>query len=136
MGGHAGATLDEPTLTGLMRDFSGSLFRYVSRLTFNDCRLAEEVVQETFVRAWLRPDVMDNTYSSIRPWLFTVARNLVNDHKRARMARPAEVGDAELVTLPEERDPIDETLLAQAMRQAMARLTRCAPCGPSSTRWR
>jgi RNA polymerase sigma-70 factor (ECF subfamily) len=106
-----------------MRDFSAPLFRYVTRLTFNDSQLAEEVVQETFVRAWQRPDVINNKYSSIGPWLFTVARNLVNDHKRARMARPTEVSDTELNVLPAERDPIDRVLISQVIRQAMARLT-------------
>jgi RNA polymerase sigma-70 factor, ECF subfamily len=119
----SGATLDEPSLAELMRDFSAPLYRYVKRLTFNNCQLAEEVVQETFVRAWQRPDIVNDRYSSIGPWLFTVARNLVNDHKRVRMARPAEVNDAELTNLPTERDPIEETLLAEVVRQAVAKLS-------------
>jgi len=75
------------------------------------------------VRAWQRPSIVNDRYSSIRPWLFTVARNLVNDHWRARKSRPAEVGDAELAGVAEERDQIDETVQAQAMRQAVARLS-------------
>jgi RNA polymerase sigma-70 factor (ECF subfamily) len=114
--------MDDRTLVEMVRDFSVPLHRYVSKLTAHDTQLAEDVVQETLVRAWQRPNIVNNRYSSIRPWLFTVARNLVHDHWRARKSRPAEVGDAELVTLAEERDHIDETVQAHAMRQAVARL--------------
>jgi RNA polymerase sigma-70 factor (ECF subfamily) len=34
-----------------------------------------------------------------------------------------EVGESELTSTPEERDQVDETVMAQAMRQAMAQLT-------------
>jgi len=115
--------MDDRTMAALVRDFTVPLHRYVSKLTTHDTQLAEDVVQETLVRAWQRPSIVNNRYSSIRPWLFTVARNLVHDHWRARKSRPAEVGDAELATVAEERDHIDETVQAHAMRQAMARLS-------------
>jgi RNA polymerase sigma-70 factor (ECF subfamily) len=115
--------MDDRTMAEVVRDCSVALHRYVSRLTAHDTQLAEDVVQETLLRAWQRPNIVNNRYSSIRPWLFTVARNLVHDHWRARKSRPAEVGDAELDTVAEERDHIDETVQAHAMRQAMARLS-------------
>jgi RNA polymerase sigma-70 factor (ECF subfamily) len=118
-----GPHMDDGTLTELIRDFGVPLRRYVSKLTVNDAPLAEDVVQETLVRAWQRPHIVNNRYSSIRPWLFTVARNLVNDHWRARKARPTEVSETELAAVAEERDQIDETVRAHAMRQAMARLS-------------
>jgi|SRR5215470_981763 len=118
-----GATMDDATLTRLVRDYTEPLLRYVTRLTFNDPQLAEDIVQETFVKVWQRPDVVNNRYSSIGPWLFTVARNLVNDHKRMRMARAIEVSDAELTTIPDQRDPIGDSLQAHAIWQAVARLT-------------
>jgi RNA polymerase sigma-70 factor, ECF subfamily len=115
--------MDEPTLTELIREYSVPLLGYVTKLTFNDRQLAEDIVQETFVRAWQRPHVLNSRHSTVGPWLFTVARNLVNDHRRSRATRPTEVSDGELATFPEERDWISETLLAQDMRRAMARLT-------------
>ncbi len=118
-----GPRMDDGAVTELVRDFGAPLRRYVGKLTLNDAQLAEDVVQETLVRAWQRPNIVNNRYSSIRPWLFTVARNLVNDHWRARKARPTEVSETELATVAEERDPIDETVRAHAMRQAMARLS-------------
>jgi RNA polymerase sigma-70 factor (ECF subfamily) len=40
---------------------------------------AEDVVQETLLRACRSPDVVDGTHGSVRGWLFTVARHLVVD---------------------------------------------------------
>jgi len=90
--------MDEAILTYLIRDYTERLHRYVTRLTFHDVQLAEDIVHETFLKVWQRPDVINNRYASIGPWLFTVARNLVNDHKRSRMTRATEVNDAELAS--------------------------------------
>jgi RNA polymerase sigma-70 factor (ECF subfamily) len=52
---------------------------------------AEDVVQETMLRAWRHPEVLDKAERqgvSIRGWLVTVARNIVIDGERARKARP------------------------------------------------
>jgi RNA polymerase sigma-70 factor, ECF subfamily len=116
-----GATIDEATLTKLIRDYAEPLHRYVTRLTFHDVQLAEDIVQEIFLKVWQRPDVINNRHASIGPWLFTVARNLVNDHKRRRMARATEV-NAELTTIPDWRDPIGDNLQAQAIWQTVALL--------------
>lgn len=113
----------ESELAGLIQVHSAPLLRYVSRLTFSDRQLAEEIVQETFVRAWQRPGVLDNGYASLGPWLFTVARNLVTDHRRLRANRPVE-SDAGLATLLAEPDQTDDVLLAQTVRRALARLSR------------
>jgi RNA polymerase sigma-70 factor (ECF subfamily) len=116
--------MTESALNDLVRDHSAPLLRYVNRLTFNDRQLAEEIVQETFVRAWQRPRVLTNGYKTISPWLFTVARNLVHDQRRRRANRPSEVGDAELAVILAEPDRTDDILLAQAVQWAMARLSQ------------
>ncbi|TFC01123.1 sigma-70 family RNA polymerase sigma factor [Cryobacterium adonitolivorans] len=64
-----------------------ALFRYVARLT-GDYEFAQDVVQETLLRAWERPALLDRDDDAARAWLFTVARNLVIDDRRsARYAR-------------------------------------------------
>lgn len=120
--GNSPAVMDEPTMRSVITELSAPLHRYVSRLTCDDRYLAEEVVQETMVRAWQRPGIVNDRHSSVRPWLFTVARNLVHDHRRARRARPAEVCSTELATVPEERDAIDDAVRAHVVRQAIAHL--------------
>jgi RNA polymerase sigma-70 factor (ECF subfamily) len=54
-----------------------SLFRYLHRLT-GDADIAEDIAQEAFVRL-LKQNLPEN---EVRPWLFTVAMNLVRDHAR------------------------------------------------------
>jgi len=115
--------MDKATLAELVRDNAEPLLRHVTRLTFNDWQLAEDIVQETFLKVWQRPEVVNRRYSSIRPWLFTVARNLVNDHKRMRMARAIEVNNAELIAVADQRDPIGDCLQAHAIWQAVQQLT-------------
>jgi RNA polymerase sigma factor (sigma-70 family) len=55
-----------------------SLFRYVARLT-GSSDVAEDVVQETFMRLAIRPPAR---LTDLRPWLFTVATNLSHDEDR------------------------------------------------------
>jgi RNA polymerase sigma-70 factor (ECF subfamily) len=43
----------------------------------NDDGLAEEAVQETFLRAWRAADRYDPKRSSLRTWMFAIARNTV-----------------------------------------------------------
>jgi RNA polymerase sigma-70 factor, ECF subfamily len=64
------------------------LFRFALR-SLNDRGLAEEAVQETFVRAWQAADRFDGSLGSLRTWLFAIIRNVVIDLSRARAVRPA-----------------------------------------------
>lgn len=86
---------DERTalLRALHDEHAPALWRYVVRLT-GDAALADDVVQETLLRAWRRPGVLDQSESSARAWLFTVARNLVIDEARSARRRH-EIGVAE-----------------------------------------
>ena len=86
---------DEALIRSLYEEHGRSLLAYATRLT-GDRAAAEDVVQETLLRAWTHPDAMDPARGSPRNWLFTVARNLVIDAVRARRTRPAEVAEARL----------------------------------------
>ena len=88
----------------LYAEHAGPLLRYAMHLTSGDRQRAEDIVQETLLRAWMHPDAIADRPA--RPWLFAVARNLAVDAYRARRARPHEVGEAalELVPAPDEAD--------------------------------
>ncbi|RZS39217.1 RNA polymerase sigma-70 factor (ECF subfamily) [Herbihabitans rhizosphaerae] len=86
------ANADEALIRGLYEEHGRALLAYATRL-LRDRAAAEDVVQETLVRAWRNPDVLVNGKGSVRAWLLTVTRNLVTDRYRARAARPHEVAE-------------------------------------------
>lgn len=113
--------------TALMRvlyeEHAGALWRYVMRLTGDPAR-AEDVVQETLLRAWKHPEVVEDTDRSVRAWLFTVARNIVIDESRsARFRRESGALDAS-VAEPHGPDEVnaalDRLLLGDALTQLSA----------------
>jgi len=66
------------------------VFAHALRLT-GDRGRAEDIVQETLVRAWQNVDALGRDPRPLRPWLFTVAGHLAVDMGRRRRARPFEV---------------------------------------------
>ncbi|HEY1324185.1 MAG TPA: sigma-70 family RNA polymerase sigma factor [Streptosporangiaceae bacterium] len=87
-------------MTQLYQQYRGPLLTYVLRLTAGDRQVAEDVVQETMVRAWRQAGQLDLSEPSLMPWLATVARRIVIDQGRRRRARPAETGDEMLENVP------------------------------------
>jgi RNA polymerase sigma-70 factor (ECF subfamily) len=84
-----------------------------------DRQRAEDIVQETLLRAWRHPEALAADRGSARPWLCTVARNLAVDAHRSRRARPPEVGaDAlSVVAVPDEAERVLEGwIVADALR--------------------
>jgi RNA polymerase sigma-70 factor, ECF subfamily len=65
---------------------AAALHAYAQRLLGGDRFQAEDVVQETFLRAWRHAGRLRS--ASARPWLFTVARRIVIDRYRRREAEP------------------------------------------------
>jgi RNA polymerase sigma-70 factor, ECF subfamily len=114
---------DEAALRELYDAHAGALLAYAMRLTNGDRGRAEDVVQETLLRAWRNRDALDESRGPVRPWLFTVAHHVAIDAHRARLARPTEVGDTVLATVPaaDEIDArLDRILIADAMTSLSA----------------
>ena len=66
---------------------AGELYGFAMR-SLGDPGLAEEAVQETFLRAWRAGERFDPQIGSLRTWLFAILRNVVIDLGRARASRP------------------------------------------------
>jgi RNA polymerase sigma-70 factor (ECF subfamily) len=99
------------------------LFNYLVKLTLGDQRTAEDILQETYIRAWHhlgRNDDID--LAAFRPWLYTVARRLVIDLLRSRRSRPAEVIVEDLGRLPVTEDTIGGYLSADSIKNALLEL--------------
>ena len=85
-----------------------ALYNYVQRFC-PDRSSADDIVQETFIRAWHHLPQLSADDRPIRPWLFRVARNLLTDANRASQSRPV------MVEAQPDDDARDDTGLDQIL---------------------
>jgi RNA polymerase sigma-70 factor (ECF subfamily) len=97
---------------------AGELYGFAVR-SLGDFGMAEEAVQETFVRAWRAGDRYDPELGSLRTWLFAILRNVVIDLGRARAGRPTP-SDTEPVELAHE--PLEQLLVSWQVEEALRRI--------------
>jgi RNA polymerase sigma-70 factor (ECF subfamily) len=103
-------------------EHAGALWGHCLRLTNYDRARAEDVAQETLLRAWRNASLLDETQGSVRAWLFTVARNIVIDESRTRRAR-SEIPMGELPEPVTTDDGSDELLMTWVVADAVTRLS-------------
>ena len=115
-------TDDTALLRALHAEHGDALFGYAVRLCSGDRQRAEDLVQETLLRAWQHPEALDPARGSARAWLFTTARRLAIDAWRRRTAR---VGEVITDAVPEgaHLDEVDRAVEAWTMADALARLS-------------
>ncbi|MQA12019.1 MAG: sigma-70 family RNA polymerase sigma factor [Pseudonocardiaceae bacterium] len=115
------ASADEALIRSLYQEHGRALLAYATRLT-GDRAAAEDVVQETLVRAWRHTDALVNGKGSVRGWLLTVARNIITDRVRARAARPAEVPESPAAP-PVQMDHANAVVDSMAVLDALDQLS-------------
>jgi RNA polymerase sigma-70 factor (ECF subfamily) len=113
---------EDAALRLLYEQHAAPLLGFALRLTAGDRGRAEDIVQETLLRAWRHPQALDPARGPVRSWLFTVARNVAVDAHRARRARPREVGDEALAAVPAV-DEIEQALDSWLVADALATLS-------------
>jgi RNA polymerase sigma-70 factor, ECF subfamily len=114
---------DADLLRALHAEHGDALFAHALRLSGGDRQRAEDLVQETMLRAWQHPEALDPARGSVRAWLFTTARNLAIDAWRRRSARVGEV----ITDAPPELPAVDETdraVESWLVAEALSRLSR------------
>jgi RNA polymerase sigma factor (sigma-70 family) len=123
---------DETLLAGLgsgdaeaaatfVRRFQGRVYGLALTM-LRDPVLAEDVAQETFVRAWRHAATFDARRGRVPTWLLMIARNLAID--RARMRAPTPVAPEVIASdldLSREAAPVDVAERAR-VRQAVGAL--------------
>jgi len=114
----------EPGLRAAYAAHGTELYR-AARRSLGDDHLAEEAVQETFLRAWRAADRYDERLGSLRTWLFAILRNTVIDLARADAARPVRAvrNPAATTERPVEVDELDRALLCWQVEEALTRLS-------------
>jgi RNA polymerase sigma-70 factor (ECF subfamily) len=113
---------EERAATLLVERHAQAVARFVASL--GERYEVEEVVQDTFIRAFGALESFRGE-SSLRTWLFTIARNLVRDRARSGKARLelVQIQEAHAVT---DADPLDGAMaeeLEGVLRRAVGRLS-------------
>lgn len=112
---------DSRALTLLVERHHAPLLGYLYRLTGGDRPLAEDLVQETFLRT-IRNIRQYHPAQRFKPWLYAIATNLARDHfKRAdtRRTDPIQTGT---LSLPDPNQPEPTFLAHDDARQVIAAL--------------
>ncbi len=78
---------DDEAVAALYDEWAAPLFAYACRRCASRER-AEEIVQDTLVRAWRHPELLGQSREARRAWLYTVVRNAITDAWRRDGARP------------------------------------------------
>ncbi|GGL06332.1 sigma-70 family RNA polymerase sigma factor [Mangrovihabitans endophyticus] len=122
----SGTADHEDTLVRMLyEEHAGPLLMFVLRLTGGDRQRAEDIVQETLLRAWRNAHRLGaQGQQSLRPWLVTVARRIAIDDHRSMSARPPETYDRELESFPSTADDTDRVLQTMTVTDALRALSQ------------
>jgi RNA polymerase sigma-70 factor (ECF subfamily) len=118
---HAGPVIEAADEEGLRAAFlahSGELYGYARR-SLGDSGAADEVVQETFIRAWRARERFDPELGSLRTWLFAIERRIVIDHARSRALRQTNPLPEDLAQIG---DDLEKALVGWQVEEALRRL--------------
>lgn len=112
---------DVALMQHLHDEHGGALWRFCRRLLPDDPGRAEDVVQETLLRAWRHRTILESPEPAVRAWLFKVARNIVIDQWRSPRTR----SETSVAEVPEDGtgDETDQLLLSWVVADALTRLS-------------
>lgn len=112
---------DVALMQHLHDEHAAALWRFCRRLVPHDHGLAEDVVQETLLRAWRHRTILESPPPAVRAWLFKVARNIVIDQWRS----PRSSSETSVADVPEDGvgDDTDQLLLSWVVAEALTQLS-------------
>ncbi len=115
---------DEQLIPEVYRKTIGPLYAFVARRCAGERALAEDVVQETWLRAvdtWRTRGVPDAPSA----WLTTVARNLlINHYRRHRLLPLGDIPSEAVLAVVDDGFDTESTEIARLIQWGLARLPR------------
>jgi RNA polymerase sigma-70 factor, ECF subfamily len=114
---------DDAFVRSLYSEHGEQLLGFALRLTGGDRHWAEDVRQETLLRAWRHADQLQHSaHPSVMPWLKTVARHIISNDRRRRRCRPHEVDDT-MLNVARVDDDTDQALQRIVIVDALRRIS-------------
>ncbi|HWC33151.1 MAG TPA: sigma-70 family RNA polymerase sigma factor [Actinomycetota bacterium] len=122
----AGLRSGEPDHTAaFVRRFQSRVYGLAMKVV-GDTNVAEDVAQETFVRAWRYAGAYDARRGPVATWLLTIARNVATDARRLRGWECRDPAELAALGVPSPDAGPEETALAlgeaEELRRAIAEL--------------
>ena len=118
----------DPRALAELYDRYGKLAYSLVLRVVRDNAIAEDLVQETFLRVWNRVHSVDPDKGSIGPWLLAIARNRAIDYLRSSAGRERrEVEFDEIGHAPLYREMEAEILVSDQARRVKVAMDKLAP---------
>ena len=114
---------DEELTTALYTEHYAVLLGFISRYV-HDRHKAEDLVQETLLRAWRNIDRLDTEPGRTRSYLLAIGRNVVTNAWRAEQRRPRLVTDEAGVAAAPSADNVDQLVEGWLIGEALKRISR------------
>ncbi|MFI7708855.1 RNA polymerase sigma factor [Nonomuraea sp. NPDC049480] len=94
------------------------MHRYIARRLGPD--VGDDLMAETFLRAFRQRERYDPTFSDARPWLYGIATNLISRHRRSEVRFFKAIARTGVDPAAETLDAVTDRLSAQGMRKQLA----------------
>jgi RNA polymerase sigma factor (sigma-70 family) len=116
------ASGDSEAAAALIRRFQGRIYGLALTIC-GDAATAEDVAQETFVRAWRHARAYDPRRGRVATWLLSIARNIAIDALRVRRSEPLDPDAIAAMDLAShEPDPLERGVRADESARVGAAL--------------
>lgn len=107
------------------------LFAYLGRLGF-DQRTAEDIAQDTFLRAWRATAQFDESKAQYSTWLFRIARNVAFDAMRQRQ-KSIETSNTDQVMDAPDTSAVSDTVHMEQLQQRLQVALSCLSADDQET---
>ncbi len=118
---------DPQALADLYDRYGRLVFSLILRVV-RDTGIAEDLVQETFLRVWNRVQGFEAGKGSIGPWLLAVARNRAIDYLRSAGGRERNAMDLEETIHPALSSDMEQSILnSDRIRRVKVAMDKLSP---------